>query len=153
MGIFSKPKPKATTGVPEESLLGFISKFQKMLPDGFAMEINGKNYDTHNLREVVDTLTRLSSRVEDQQLLHFVARACVVASDEFGTFEVAKIAETLFDDFGVSEEIRRRHSSNPVIVEGVTALGVASISILEKNPKYPEVLQYLSDNAEKLGSR
>ena len=38
MGIFSKPKSKATPGVPEESLLGFISKFQKMLPDGFLSE-------------------------------------------------------------------------------------------------------------------
>jgi hypothetical protein len=153
MGIFSKPKSKDTSGVPKDGLLGFISKFQKMLPDDFIMEINGKTYDTHKLREIVDTLTRISSRVEDEQLLTFVARACVVASDEFGTFEVAEIAETLFDDLGKSGEIRRRYASNQSVIDGVIALGCASISILEKNPKYPAVLEYISANAEKLGSR
>ena len=148
MGIFSKPKLKDASGVSEESLLTVITKFQKMLPDDFSMEINGKTYDTNKLHEIVDTLTRLSSRVNDQQLLHFVARSCAVASEEFGKFEVAKIAETLASDFGVSGEIRRRYSSNRLIVDGVTALGVASISILEKNPKYPMVLDYISGNAE-----
>ncbi len=148
MGIFSKPKSKDASGVSEESLLTVITKFQKMLPDDFSMEINGKTYDTYKLREIVSTLTRFSSQVDDQQLLHFVGRSCVVASDEFGKFEVAKIAETLAGDFGVSGEIRRRYSSKRLIVDGVTALGVASISILEKNPKYPEVLNYLSGKAE-----
>ena len=150
MGIFSKSKPKAASGVSEESLLGLISKFQKMLPDDFKMEINGKNYDSARLREIVDNLTRVSSQLDDQQLLHFVARSCVVASEDFGKFEIEKIAKTLFDDFGVSGEIRKRYSSQTLVVEGVTALGVASISILEKNPKYPAVLEYLSKNAEKL---
>ena len=153
MGIFSKNKSKDASGVPEESLVGFISKFQNMLPDDFSIEINSKTFDTQKLHEVVDRLTRLSSRVDDQQLLHFVARSCVVASVEFGRFEVSKIAETLFDDFGVSGEIRKRYSTNPQIVDDVTALGVASISILERNPKYPEVLDYLSANAEKLGNK
>ncbi len=124
-----------------------------MIPEDFTMEINGTSYDTSRLREIVSALTRFSTLEEDQQLLHFVARSCVVASEEFGEFEVEKIADTLFDDFGVSGEIRRRHSSNKSVVQGVTALGVASISILEKNPKYPAVLEYLSANAEKLGSQ
>ncbi len=153
MGIFSRPKPKNASEVSEESLFGFISKFQKMIPDDFTMEINGKNYDSFKLREIVATLTRFSTQTDDQQLLHFVARSCVIASEEFGEFEVGKIAETLFDDFGVSGEIRRRHSSNHLVVDGVTALGVASLSILEKNPKYPAVLEYISANAEQLGSR
>lgn len=153
MGIFSRPKPKDASGVSEESLLAFISKFQKMIPDDFSKEINGKDYDTSSLREIVATLTRFSTQAEDQQLLHFVARACVVASEEFGEFEVEKIAETLLDDLGVSGEIRGRHSTNQSVVEEVTALGVASISILEMNPKYPAVLEYISANAEKLGSR
>ena len=153
MGIFSRPKPKDASGVSEESLLSFISKFQKMIPDDFNKEINGKNYDSSGLREIVATLTRFSTQSDDQQLLHFVARSCVFASEEFGEFEVEKIAATLIDDFGVSGEIRRRHSSNHLVVDAVTALGVASISILEKNPKYPAVLEFISSNAEKLGSR
>ena len=153
MGIFSKFKTKNVSDGTDESLVPFITKFQKMIPEGFNQEINGKHCDTSNLRFVVDDLTRFASVGDDLQLLHFVARACVVSSEEFGTLEIEKIAKTLFDDFGVSGEIRRRYASNPAIVEGVTALGVASISILESNPKYPAVLEYLSANSEKLAAR
>ena len=151
--MFSKFKTKNVSEVTDESLVPFITKFQKMIPEGFSQDINGKHCDTSDLRLIVDNLTRFASISEDRQLLHFVARACVVSGEEFGALEIEKIAETLFDDFGVSGEIRRRYASNHLIVEGVTSLGVASISILESNPKYPAVLEYLTANAEKLAAR
>lgn len=153
MGLFSKPKKQQEPEVSEEILLGFIVKFQKMIPDGFKHEINGKIYNSKDIRQTVDTLARVANLSGDQQLVQFVARACTLTTPEFGEFSVEKMAQVLFDDFGVSGEIRKRYSSNVSVVEAVAALGIASILILEKNPKYPEVLAYIGANAEKLAGK
>ena len=50
----------------------------------------------------------------------------------------------LFEDLAVSGAVRKRHAGDKTIVSGVTALGAASILILEENPKYPEVLRQLA---------
>lgn len=150
MGLFSKPKKNQASKVSEDILQGFIVKFQKMIPDGFEHEINGKIYVSADIRQTVDTLARVANLSGDQQLVQFVARACTITTPEFGEFSVERIAKTLFDDFGVSGEIRKRYSSNVGVVEAVAALGIASILILEKNPKYPEALAYIGANANKL---
>ena len=146
MGIFSKSKSNSNAPAPEETMLGFISKFQQMIPDNLSIEINSKNISSQDLRDIVNLLARTSNQLGDQQLIHFIARECIVASEEFGNFEVEKIAQTLFDGLGVSGEIRKRFSSNRSVVDGVATLGIASILILEKNPKYPAVLDYLAAN-------
>jgi hypothetical protein len=153
MGLFSKQKNQREPEVSAEILQGFIVKFQKMIPDGFEHEINGKIYVSEDIRQTVDTLARVANQAGDQQLVQFIARACALTTPEFGEFSVERIAETLFDDFGVSGEIRKRYSSNAAVVEAVAALGIASILILEKNPKYPEALAYIGANADKLARR
>ena len=124
-----------------------------MIPDDLALEINEKTITSKDLRDIVDKLARVSNELGDQQLLHHLTRACLIASEEFGDLEVEKIAQTLFDDLGVSGEIRKRYSSNHSVVDAVATIGIASILILEKNPKFPEVMDYISANAKKLGER
>lgn len=152
MGLFSKKKPVEVSKASEEQILKVITKFQNLLPDTFETEINGKNYDSSKLNAIVDKLVRVANQNEDRQLLQFVAHSCVVASSEFGELSVEEIAKTIFNGLGVSGEIRNRYSSNHSIVDDVTALGVASVQIIEENPKYPEVLDFLSENAEKLAN-
>jgi len=162
MGIFSKRKSKDVSSVSEEGLLVAISRFQKMIPDDFKIEkipdefmyeTKGESYDASFLRQIVDDLTRVAYQNNDQQLLHFVEGCCVFASEEFGGFEIAKIAETLFDDFVVYKETRGRFSWHEQIADDVVTLSFASISLFQKNPKYPDVLSYLSNNAEKFRNR
>jgi hypothetical protein len=162
MGIFSKRKSTYASSVSEESLLVVISRFQKMIPDDFKMEkipdgftygTEDGSYDASFLRQIVDDLTRVAYLNDDQQLLHFVEGCCVFASEEFGRLEIAKIAETLFDDFVVYKETRGRFSWHEQLADDVVTLSFASISLFQKNPKYPEVLRYLSDNAEKFRNR
>lgn len=162
MGIFSKRQPKVTSSVPEETQLILISKLQRMIPDDFRMGLipdgymygtKDESYDASFLRQIVEDLTRAAYQANDQQLLHFIEGCCVFASEEFGRSEIAKIAETLFDDFVVYKETRGRFSWNEQLADDVTALSFASISIFQKNPKYPDVLRYLSDNAGKFRNR
>jgi hypothetical protein len=162
MGIFSKRKSKDVSSVSEEGLLVAISRFQKMIPDDFKMEkipdefmygTKGESYDASFLRQIVDDLTRVAYQNNDQQLLHFVEGCCVFASEEFGRFEIAKMAETLFDDFVVYKETRGRFSWHEQIADDVVTLSFASISLFQKNPKYPDVLSYLSNNAKKFRNR
>ena len=145
MGIFSKSKPKADSGVSQESLEAFITKFQQMFPESFREEINGAIFTTSDVRQFVASLTNFANKEQDQQLLHFVARACLVSSDEFGRQDISVIAQTLMDDFGVSLELRKRYSRYQDVVLQVTVLGVASIKVLENNPKYEQVLKYISN--------
>ena len=124
-----------------------------MIPDNLSLEVNGKTVSSKDLKNIVATLARVSNELGDQQLLHHLTRACLVSSEEFGDLEVEKIAQTLFDDLGVSGEIRKRYSSNHSVADAVATIGIASILILEKNPKFPEVMDYISANAKKLGER
>ena len=145
MGIFSKSKPEVDSGVSQESLEAFITKFQQMFPTSFREEINGAIFTASDVRQFVASLTNLANKKQDQQLLHFVARACLVASDEFGKQDISVIAQTLMDDFGVSLELRKRYSRYQDVVLQVTVLGVASIKVLENNPRYEQVLEYISN--------
>lgn len=149
MGIFSKSKSNSNASASEETLLRFISKFQQMIPDDLSLEINGKIISSKDLKDIVAKLARISNELDDQQLLHHLTRACLVSSEQLvGDFEVEKIAQTLFDDLGVSGEIRKRYSSNQSVVDAVATIGIASILILEKNPKFPEVMEYISTIAK-----
>ena len=122
-----------------------------MIPDDLSLEINGKTISSKDLKDIIAKLARVSNELDDKQLLHHLTRACLVSSEEFGDLEVGKIAQTLYDDLGVSGEIRKRYSSNQSIVDAVATIGIASILIFEKNPKCPEVMEYISANAKKLG--
>jgi len=153
MGIFSRSKSNSNASASEEDLSRFTSKFQQMIPDNLSLEINGKTVSSKDLKNIVAKLARVSNELGDQQLLHHLTRACLVSSEEFGVLEVEKIAQTLFDDLGVSGEIRKRYSSNQSVVDAVATLGIASILILEKNPKFPEVMEYISTIAKKPGER
>jgi hypothetical protein len=145
VGIFSKSNPKVDSGVSQESLQAFITKFQQMFPESFREEINGAIFTTSDIRTFVGSLTIFANKEQDQQLLHFVARACLVASDDFAKQDISVIAQTLMDDFGVSLELRKKYSKYRDVVLQVTVLGVASIKVLEKNPKYEQVLEYISN--------
>ena len=135
---------KISPEIPEEQLGKFVLRFQKMIPDTFSMEIDGENFDAQRLKGVVETLIHVANDYGDALLLHFVARSCIVASAEFGASKEEEIAKMLFEDLAVSGAVRKRHAGDKIIVSGVTALGAASILILEENPKYPEVLRQLA---------
>jgi len=145
MGIFSRSKQKVDNGVSKESLEAFTTKFQRMFPESFREEINGSFYTSSDIRTFVASLTLFANREQDQQLLHFIARACLVSSDEFAKQDISVIAQTLMDDFGVSLELRKKYSRYHEVILQITVLGVASIKVLEKNPKYQQVLEYISN--------
>ncbi len=145
MGIFKNRRPQSDSSVSQESLEKFISKFQGMFPENFEEEINGTIYTTTEIRTYIASLTETANVSQDQQLLHFIARACLVASEEFGKQDISIMAQTIMDDFGVSLELRKRYSRYEEIVRQVTVLGVASIKVLERNPKYSQVLEYISE--------
>ena len=149
MGIFSKSKPKVDSDVSQESLEAFITKFQQMSPESFREEINGAIFTTSDVRQFVASLTNFANDEQDQQLLHFIARSCLVASDDFARQDISVMAQTLMDDFGVSLELSKKYSKHKDVVLQITVLGVASIKVLEKNPKYRQVLDYISNLNEK----
>lgn len=144
MSDAEKSNKKISPEIPEEQLGKFVLRFQKMIPDTFSMEIDGENFDAQRLKGVVETLIHVANDYGDALLLHFVARSCIVASAEYGTSKEEEIAKMLFEDLAVSGAVRKRHAGDKTIVSGVTALGAASILILEENPKYPEVLRQLA---------
>jgi hypothetical protein len=116
-----------------------------MFPESFHEEINESFYNSSDIRTFVASLTDFANREQDQQLLYFIARACLISSDEFAKQDISVIAQTLMDDFGVSLELRKKYSKYRDVVLQITVLGVASIKVLEKNPKYQQVLEYTSN--------
>jgi hypothetical protein len=152
MGIFSKKQNKTPPSMSEEQITKVVSKFQNWLPDDFSKEINGEVITSVELRLVIEFLVRLSTLSEDEQMLVYVGKTCAGFAESMREETVENVAQWLFDGTVVSLELRRKYKDFPEAIKYLSVVGLSALSSVEKHPKYSEILQYMSDNANKLAS-
>ena len=153
MGIFSRQKPKVNDAIPEAQLIEVINKFSGWVPKNFSKEINGKKYNSNDLKNVVNTLVRAAAESGDELLLQFTAKSCASFEDTAAAEPIESLAQVHFDLSWSSMGLRKTYANDSDITEGISALGLASFSIFEKHPKHKEVLEYMSANAQKLAGK
>jgi hypothetical protein len=152
MGIFSKPKAKAIEPISESQLLEVINKFNSWIPKNFSKDINGKKYNSSDLKDAIDRLVRAYAKSGDELLLQFTAK-CSASFEDNQAESIESLAQLHFDLSWSSIELRKTYARDSYVVNGITVLGLASFSVFEKHPKYNEVLDYMSANAEKLAGK
>lgn len=144
MGLFSKPKQQL--GLPEDKIVGLVTKFQNWIPDSYTDERDGRTFTTADLRAIVNLLVRTSSRSEDELLLGFVGKLCAAFVDGLQNLSIEEIAQFYLGLADASLELRKKYAMEQSVSQGVVTLGLAVLSLMMKNPKFDEVLEYLRKN-------
>ena len=149
MGIFSKPKKEASP--PDDQISQVIAKFQSWTSSYSETEINGRIVTQEQINEIIAYIIRQSVALEDEYLIQWASKVCVaMLSATTDIAPVETMAQVVFDGSVGSMTLRKRYANSPQLLEAITTLGVASYKVSEKHPKFNEVLQYTSENAQKL---
>jgi hypothetical protein len=149
MGIFSRQKPKVNDAIPEAQLIEVINKFNGWVPKNFSKEINGRKYNSNDLKDVVNALVRTSAKNGDELLLQFTAKSCASFEDTKAE-PIESLAQLHFDLTVSAMGLRKTYAKDSAVLKAITVLGLASYSVFEKHPKHKKVLEYMSSNAQKL---
>ena len=150
MGLFSKKQVKASSALPEETVIKIIDNFQSWIPDAFSKEINGETCTSKELKLAIELLVRVSLLGQDEVLLTYVAKNCSVFQNGMEGESIESLAQWLFDGTCVSFELQRKYKDLPNALLALSAIGLSALSVLEKHTKFSEALRYMSDNADKL---
>jgi hypothetical protein len=149
MGIFSKPKKEASP--PDDQIRQVITKFQGWTNSYLATEINGRNVTLDDVHDLVEYVIVQSVKFNDEDMIQWCSKVCVAMLS--ATTEVAPVdvmAQVVFDGSVGSMILRKKYASNQQLLQAIETLGVASYKVSERHPKFGEVLQYTSENAQKL---
>lgn len=160
MGVFSKlnndVKARRLANAKESlnTLQPFSSEmvglFKSWVPDDYSCEIDKFEYESEDVRSVIEFLVLASVDRQDQQLYSFVGANSESFRFEFQNITVEGLARHLFQGTTSSKELRKKYKSVGPILEAITFLGLAALNNLEQHPKYKKALNYISKNAHEL---
>ncbi len=154
MGFFSKSKGHSSSSSSEDNMLILIAKWQGWVDAFEDTEIIGKNYKLSDIQTYIDSIAREAVSRNDELLLQWTSKVCVAMLSS--TKKIAPVdimAQVMFDISVVSMDLRKRYAKSPKLLEAVTVLGLASYKVFEGHPNLNEILQYTSDNAQKLAGK